>query len=315
MSGPPERPRGSLHRAGPRPIRTTPVALCLRPHLEEWRALVPRAPDPALSSYARDVLAVLDRRGASFFADLVSSSGLLATQVEQALAELVAAGLVTSDGLSGLRALLTPSEKRKPLVPAPRRRRTAPFGIEAAGRWARLDAPSDEPGERRRRAEFLARALLRRYGVVFRRLLLGETAALPWFDLLQVYRRLEARGEIRGGRFVAGMSGEQFALPEAVTRLRAVRRTARSGEESEELVVISAADPLNLTGLVTPGERVPAVAANRIAYRRGVPVAARVRGEVRWFQELPGPERLAVERALARKRVSPGLRLYLGLAG
>jgi len=267
------------------------------------------------------VLAVLSHRGASFFTDLTAGSGLLATQVEQALAELAAAGLVTSDSFTGLRALLTPSDRRKPLVTRAastdvRRHRTVNFGIEGAGRWSLLHPESTgraaEPSLGTADIELLAQTLLARYGVVFRRLLARESLTVPWRVLLQVYRRLEARGEIRGGRFVAGMQGEQFARPEAVTQLRAVRRATKD----VELVVLSAADPLNLTGLVTPGERISALASNRIAWRNGVPIAALEGNEVRWLRDDVNPEdRLEIERALARKRISPALRGYLGMTG
>jgi ATP-dependent Lhr-like helicase len=153
--------------------------------------------------------------------------------------------------------------------------------------------------------------LLRRYGVVCKRVLARETKLAAWRDLLLVYRRLEARGEIRGGRFVAGLSGEQFALPEAVGQLRAVRRSEAKGE----LIGISAADPLNLTGIVTPGERIPALARSRVVYRDGIPVAALEKGTVRWLVEATGAEALEIERVLVRKRVSPALRAYLGRAG
>ena len=309
-------------RPASRPIRSTPVALPLRQHLGSWLAIAPTAEAPALSSYAQDVLAVLSRRGASFFTDLTAGSGLLATQVEQALAELAAAGLVTSDSFTGLRALLTPSDRRKPLVTRAastdvRRHRTVNFGIEGAGRWSLLhpDANSraaEPPSPPTAEVELLALTLLARYGVVFRRLLARESLTVPWRMLLQVYRRLEARGEIRGGRFVAGMQGEQFARPEAVAQLRAVRRA----KEHVELVVLSAADPLNLTGLVTPGDRISALASNRIAWRNGVPVAALEGNEVRWLRDDVNPEdRLEIERALARKRISPALRGYLGMTG
>jgi ATP-dependent Lhr-like helicase len=157
----------------------------------------------------------------------------------------------------------------------------------------------------------IAGALLRRYGVVFKRILERESVTIPWRDLLLVYRRLEARGEVRGGRFVAGMSGEQFALPEAVAQLRAVRRAERTGR----LLSLSAADPLNLVGIITPGERIPAIAPNRIVFQDGVPLAAREGGTVRPLTAY-GPERaVAVERALARKRIGPALRTWLALAG
>ena len=309
-------------RPASRPIRSTPVALPLRQHLGSWLTIAPTAEAPGLSSYAQDVLAVLSRRGASFFTDLTAGSGLLATQVEQALAELAAAGLVTSDSFTGLRALLTPSDRRKPLVTRAastdvRRHRTVNFGIEGAGRWSLLHPESTgraaEPLSRESAdIELLALTLLARYGVVFRRLLARESLTVPWRVLLQVYRRLEARGEIRGGRFVAGMQGEQFARPEAVAQLRAVRRATKD----VELVVLSAADPLNLTGLVTPGERISALASNRIAWRNGVPVAGLEGNEVRWLRDDANPEdRLEIERALARKRISPALRGYLGMTG
>src|SRR5262249_33247493 len=161
-----------------------------------------------------------EKHGASFFADLVKGANLLSTQVEVALAELAAAGVVTSDSYAGLRALLVPTSKRNPIhAPSRWRRRMAQAAkIESAGRWALLRPRQEETSEEAL-VEKAARTLLARYGVVFRRLLTRENQTIPWRNLAQVYRRLEARGEIRGGRFVNGMSGEQFALPEAVSRL------------------------------------------------------------------------------------------------
>jgi ATP-dependent Lhr-like helicase len=158
--------------------------------------------------------------------------------------------------------------------------------------------------------ELLALTLLRRYGVVFKRLLAREASGVPWRELLLVYRRLEARGEIRGGRFVTGVSGEQFALPDAVGRLRSIRRLPGAGQ----LVGMSGADPLNLTGILTPGERIPAVLSNRILYRDGVPVLAREAGRVRAL--VPDLE-LSPEltHALVRKSSTAALRSYLGLTG
>ena len=153
----------------------------------------------------------------------------------------------------------------------------------------------------------LAWTLLRRYGVVFRRVLAREAAGVPWRDLAQVYRRLEARGEIRGGRFVSGMSGEQFALPDAVERLRAVRRTAPDGR----LITISAADPLNLTGIITPGDRMRASAANRIVYLRGVPVSAMEGDMLRVLAPIDPEIAPAVAAAAAGRRV-PVLSGYVG---
>src|SRR5205807_5732445 len=178
--------------------------------------------------------------------------------------------LVSADSFAGLRALLVPSDRRRPLGGGYRRRgRIAPFGVETAGRWARSHSRPPIPDEQI--AEAIAWQLLRRYGVVFRRLVQRETLLAPWRDILRVFRRLEARGEIRGGRFVSGFSGEQYALPEAVGSLRAVRREASAGE----LVAVSGADPLNLVGILTPGELVPAIGTNRVLYRDGVPVAVK----------------------------------------
>ena len=300
----PPAPGGGSAPVGP--VRSTPVALLLRAHRDAWLSLAP-AQAAELSTYGIAVRDALARYGALFFQELVAQSGLLATQVERALAELVAAGLVTADSFAGLRALLVPAEKRRPLAANARRRhRTVTFGVETAGRWALLRGSAESPA-----VELFARTLLRRYGVVFHRLLARESLAPPWRDLLRVYRRLEARGELRGGRFVSGMAGEQFALPEAVTQLRATRRGGAVGE----LVSLSAADPLNLTGVVTPGARVPAVASNRVLFRDGVPVAVREARETRHLVEQDVVTRHHLERALMRKRVSPTLRAYLGSAG
>ena len=211
------------------------------------------------------------------------------TQVEEALAELVAFGIATSDSFAGLRALLTPSEKRAPFGGG-RRHRRALSGIEEAGRWSlrRRDMPAlvatrgDQEADAES-AEHVVRALLRRYGVVFWRMLQREAGWLPpWRELLRVLRRLEARGEIRGGRFVASVSGEQFALPEAVQMLRDTRRAPLT----DEWVAVSGADPLNLVGILLPGGKIPALTGNRILYRDGAAVGALVGGELQWLDRL-----------------------------
>ena len=150
--------------------------------------------------------------------------------------------------------------------------------------------------------------LLRRYGVVFRRLLEREGMPRPWRELVKSFWRMEARGEIRGGRFVAGFSGEQFALPEAVGLLRSIRRSPTAGH----LVSVSAADPLNLMGILTPGSRVPPVSANRILYRDGVAIAIREAGQVRFLTEMDSSSEWQVRNALLRRTVPPQLRAYLG---
>jgi ATP-dependent Lhr-like helicase len=238
----------------------------------------------------------------------VSSTRLLPTQVEVALAELAATGFVTSDSFAGLRALLVPADKRRPILSRPRRRPVA-FGVESAGRWSRLvahDTVSREDAILR-----YARILLARYGVVFHRLLARESVALPWRELLLVFRRLEARGDIRGGRFVGGVTGEQFALPEAVAQLRAVRRLPRQGR----LVSISAVDPLNLTGILLPGDRVPAHAANRVLFEDGIPMAVLIGGEFSMLSKVDVTREAELHAALTAKPLSAALRARLGISG
>ena len=225
-----------------------------------WKA--PGDPAAEYSSEANAVREALEKRGASFFHELVKATGLLPAYVERGLAELAGAGVATADSFAGLRALLAPPEKRKQLV-------------ETAGRWALLTSEKSDD------VEAVARALLKRYGVIFRSLLQRESNLPPWRDLVRVYRRLEARGEIRGGRFVAGFGGEQFAASDAVGRLRAVRKA----EKIDELVVLSAVDPLNLVGILTPEARVPAIHRNRVLYRDGLPIAAVEGGQLRRLAE------------------------------
>ena len=261
--------RLSPAQLGPEPglVPATPIALFLLEHAGAWRSLTMNGDEPPLLEEARHVLATLRSRGASFLRDLGPACGLDADQLRHAIGALVAGGLVTSDGFSGLRALVWAARGR----PAQHDRRS-----NFAGRWTAI-AAGGEDISRERAVELQAWALLRRYGVVFRRLLTRETNAATWRELARVYRRLEARGEIRSGRFVTGMSGEQFALPGAVDQLREVRRLQADGT----LVTISAADPLNLAGIVTSGERIRTAGRNRIVYRDGVPLAALEGGVVR----------------------------------
>ena len=299
------------------PIRTTPVTLLPRRSAPLWTRA---APPPVinideLGSRARAVVETLRSHGASFYDEIVQATGLLRTQVEDALAELVAAGLVASDSFAGLRALLTPSEKRKPLGKAKRHRRSPLFGIEEAGRWSLVKRTPPDAATKRAyyepdqdMVEHIVHALLRRYGVVFWRLLQREAAWLPaWRDMLRVLRRLEARGDIRGGRFVAGSSGEQFALPEAITMLRDTRRAESSGI----LVSVSGADPLNLVGVIAPGAKVPALLNNRVLYRDGVAIATLTGGEITWLVDLEPAEARAAESALVKRQVGSPLLAYL----
>jgi ATP-dependent Lhr-like helicase len=278
------------------PVRTTPIALVSRRNWPLWRSLAATPRDTVqLSPGARALQEHLESQGASFFDDLVAGTQLLRSQAESALAELVAAGLVNADSYSGLRALLIPSDRKRRL--AAHRRRIALFGLEDAGRWSliRAGAALDETAA----IEQVAEILLRRYGIVFRRVLEREADWLPpWHALLRVFRRLEAQGRIRGGRFVSGMSGEQYALPDAVTALRAARKRPANGE----LVSLSAADPLNLTGIVVPGARVASLTGNRVLFRDGVPVATHTAGQTDVLVTLQPAEAWAARQALLRKR-------------
>jgi ATP-dependent Lhr-like helicase len=237
---------------------------------------------------------------------------LLRSQTEEALAELVAVGLVSSDSFGGLRALLVPSSERRPITGGRRRRRTVTFGMEAAGRWklARHLRPpkSESPAQTRAReepaVEHVAHTLLQRYGVVFPRLLQREATWLPpWRDLLRVYRRLENRGDIRGGRFVAGFSGEQYALPSAVSALRQIRRQPDSGT----LVSLSAADPLNMVSILTPGPRLAATSGNRVLFRDGLPIALLAAGNVQFLERMDATGEWEAHKALLRASPAPSL--------
>ena len=245
-----------------RPVRATPVALFVRDHGRAWRALAneEREQSPLVSDLGKSVLTVLER-GAQFAQGIADAAKMTVHDVREALSELVWAGLVTSDGFAGLRSMCSPSPARRP----------AGYGATAGGRWSKLETEPPAGGDREAAVELYARTLLQRYGIVCRRLLVREPFAIAWRELLRVYRRLEARGEIRGGRFVSGVSGEQFALPEAVAMAREVRRRKPSGE----VVTISAADPLNLCGILDGGERIPAVASTAIVFRDGLRVLER----------------------------------------
>ena len=304
-----------LHASGertPSPVRTTPIVLASRRNLAIWAALARDGSGTPPTSRAQRVVEFITAHGASFFDEIVDGTGLLRTQVEDALGELVAQGLVNADSFGGLRALLVPSERRRSLdgrgIDRGRRlRRTALFGIEDAGRWAlaRRMRPASAAGlrdavEDPEVVEHVARTLLRRHGVVFWRLVAREADWLPpWRNLLRSYRRLEARGEIRGGRFVSGVTGEQFAVPEAIGLMRDVRRRERAGA----LVSLSGADPLNLVGVLTPGPRLPALTGNRILYRDGVPIALLAANEVRFLEALDAETQWSARAALLRRQV------------
>jgi len=227
-----------------------PVSIFLRDDVS-WLLQPPEGTDITLSHSARDVFDALGKRGASFLPELIKATGRLASEVEDGLWELAAAGLVTADGYENLRALVDPKRRGSTS-------RTRGRARHAAGRWALLTQP-DAAHASERNALFV-RQLLDRWGIVFRDLLARETLAPPWRELLVQLRRMEAKGEIRGGRFVSGFPGEQFARPEAVDLFRALRRKAE-----DHPLLIAAADPLNLAGIIVPGPRISPLAGQAVA--------------------------------------------------
>jgi ATP-dependent Lhr-like helicase len=315
-----DRPRG----AGP--VRNTPIALLRRKNFALWSSVFPPLTTNMENEFSTTTQVVYDylkNRGASFFSDIVENTKLLRSQVEESLAELVANGVVVSDSFTGLRALLTPGS-RKTQAAARRKHRQPVYEMATAGRWSvihrdihrGLDRANGNGSTANRsnqnpidqeKAEEIAWTLMRRYGVVFKRLLEREGMTLPWRVLLRIYHRLEARGEIRGGRFVAGISGEQFALPEAVGMLRTIRREGAK----DSMVSVSAADPLNLAGIIIPGNRITAHTSNRVLYHDGAPIAALEAGETNFLTELSRATEWKAKAALVRKATRPELRSYL----
>ena len=298
-----ERTRGSG------PVRNTPIALLRRKNFALWSSVFPQPGPAATAEFSTTTQTVYDylmTRGASFFTDIVENTKLLRSQVEEALAELVANGIVVSDSFAGLRALLTPGS-RKTQAAARRKHRQPVYEMSSAGRWSILQRNTTSDQNDQTRTEEVAWALLKRYGVVFKRLLEREGISMPWRVLLRFYHRLEARGDIRGGRFVAGISGEQFALPEAIGMLRAIRRAG----PQESLISVSAADPLNLVGIIVPGSRITAHTSNRVLYQDGAPIAAFESGETHFLVELSRTMEWKAKAALMRKATRPELRSYL----
>ncbi|PWT87863.1 MAG: ATP-dependent DNA helicase [Blastocatellia bacterium] len=309
-----ERSRGGA------PVRNTPIALLRRKNFGLWSSVFPTSSqvvkESDFSTTTQTVFMYLQSRGASFFTDIVDNTKLLRSQVEESLGELVANGVVVSDSFAGLRALLTPGS-RKTQAAARRKHRQPVYEMASAGRWSILQRNqesvdlvnrfSNQRAFEPQVVEEIGWVLLRRYGVVFKRLLEREGIVIPWRVLLRMYHRLEARGEIRGGRFVAGISGEQFALPEAVGMLRSIRREGAK----DSSISVSAADPLNLVGIITPGNRVTAHTSNRILYHDGVATCTLEGGETRFIVELSRAMEWKAKASLMRKATPPELRSYL----
>jgi ATP-dependent helicase Lhr and Lhr-like helicase len=299
-------PRTLDRDRGAAPVRSTPITLLARRSAKAWSAFTEGHDPEHLTSRASAVLHYIRTHGASFFDEIADSVGMLPVEVEEALAELVALGIVNSDSFGGLRALLVPSSQRGRASGrgGRRKRHIALFAMADAGRWAlvRRPAAGDRPDDEA--VEHVVRTLLRRWGVIFWKLLAREAAWLPpWRDIVMCCRRLEARGEIRGGRFVAGFSGEQYAAPEAVAPLREARRRPHAGQ----YLSLSGADPLNLVGILTPGARLPSLAGNRLLYLDGLPIALYVAGEVQFLEKLGPKEEWEARNAVLRRHVPTAL--------
>ncbi len=258
-------------------LRNTAISLLPRASQAFWTT----ANNPvALSSHAQTVLQLLQQHGACFYDELQEHVELLATQLEDALAELAANGLLTTDSFTGLRALIAPAQK------SAQRRHAARVNsqqLHNAGRWSLLT--SKHAPEREQAIAHYAHVLLKRYGIVFRTLLERENLSVSWRELHYALRRMEARGEIRGGRFVDGFSGEQFALPEAITPLRNQRDS-----KQDRFVIINACDPLNLTGIITPGRKLPTRHTLHVLYRDGLAVALIDKGKLNLLTSLNDEE-------------------------
>jgi ATP-dependent Lhr-like helicase len=307
------------------PVRSTPVVLLNRKNVRTWSRAFPAPAESngaQLTTNTATVHDYLKEHGASFFVDIVAGTNLLPSMVEESLGELVFRGMISADSFTGLRALLTPLSKTTHREVEKRRRKRKQFySMDDAGRWVRLRTEergqaTEHNGDNRNQVdretiEAVAGKLLQRYGVVFRKLLDRESISVPWRDLLRVYRRLEARGEIRGGRFVGGFSGEQFATAEAVQLLRSIRRAP-----AESLMVsINAADPLNLIGVITPGSRLAPAASNRLLYRDGVPIAVLEAKEIRFLVDMNPAAQWQARNALLRRQIPRKVRTYLNQAG
>lgn len=263
----------------------------------EWRRLLPEVAEQTepCTGVALDVLECLRSDGAQFTEDLLAATGLLPSQLEDALAQLIGLGLVTADGLGAIRTRISPDSRRRARVHHQRRHRNRlpSRASKVAGRWSLLPRRSTAKSATER-AEAWAKVLLARYGIVFRDLLARESAAPPWREMVPVLRRMEARGEVLGGRFVSEVAGEQYAVSAAVERLRQVREQA----PQNDWVVLSAVDPLNLLGIITADARVAAKRSNTFALMNGELVASRIAGEVHYFRSFELEEKQKLERAL-----------------
>ena len=305
------------------PVKSTPIAIMRRDNLDIWQALAAsqsNEEEPQLGSTgAQRIEQDLKEHGASFFDQIQTRTGLLKAQIEEGLAELVSLGRVCSDSFTGLRALLTPNSKKP--SSHKRRGRKAMFGVEDAGRWSVLDTfqnnEADSKSSRNwdvlddEQLERLITIYLERWGVLFRGILDRELLAPPWRVLLPVLRRLELRGALRGGRFINGVGGEQFAFSETVDALRKFKRGQESSTEAN-YYSLAATDPLNLLNFILPGKKLPRLSKNRVLYRGGIPVAVMESDEVRFLRKVDGDEQWQLQQMLTRKSFPPRLKSYIG---
>lgn len=304
------------------PIKTTPISISARSHMVLWQQLsaAAAATTPDLSSNAQRVHDDLRQRGASFFDDIRQRTGLLPSQLEQALSELVASGLLTSDAFTGLRALLTP-DARKPVLGSSsgssrRPARRGGYSIEDAGRWSLLFKPPAQALDDEA-METLVSVYLQRWGVISRQIIARETLAPAWRDLLPVLRRQELRGVLRGGRFIEGLGGEQFTLPENVAPLREAAKTLAGNRKladdfaNARYCSLSAADPVNNMPLFLPEVRLARTTRNRVLYKDGIPIAVLDNDQLRWLRDVPAESHWALEQLLRRHDINPRLRSYL----
>jgi ATP-dependent helicase Lhr and Lhr-like helicase len=250
------------------PSKATPIAVVFRADLE-WLLAAARSgvdvPEPSVGATA-EIIEVLRARGACFASELAEVTRRLPDDVDRGLWDGVARGLLTSDGFGAIRARISPARDRGEARRISRLLRGARPAGASAGRWSLVPAAGAAPADQHDLAEAVAEQLLNRWGVVFRDLAVRDSLRLPWRDVQWALRRLEDRGLVRGGRFVSGFSGEQYALPAAVEQLGHVRKAPRTGER----VVVNGSDPLNLVGVVVPGDTVPAVRTRRVVYVDGV---------------------------------------------
>jgi ATP-dependent helicase Lhr and Lhr-like helicase len=289
------------------PVKSTPLMIVSRTKLSAWKNRYRKSDEDfrILSNNALKVHECLLKGGALFFDEILRQTGLLNSQAEEALAELVNIGEVTADSYTGLRALLVPAKYKGDNVS--KRKKKIDFTMDQAGRWTLLKnnfVKDDEEDF----TKVYAKLLLKRYGIVCRKIADKEKGAPAWRELVKYYRMLELKGEIRGGRFIDGVWGEHFALPEAVTMLREIRKKEKDGA----YLAVNAADPLNFHGVITPGEKIPQYTSNRVLYQDGVVVALSEGGEIRYLRTAGTAEKWKMKTALEQRNYSPKLRAYLG---